>query len=211
MAKLLMKAIFTLFTLFLTTIYGNAQDKTLPISVSVFNNGTSLPGQGFAGIFSRTIHPGISLGTYHLYRKKSKHELFQTLKLGYFYHQFAQHGIQLYSELGYRYFTKAGIYGEGLLGLGYLHSIPDVEQFRLENGRYVKKASYGRPQFMGTVSLAAGYDLHTSLRWPLRIFLQYQFWLQTPFVNKYVPLLPNTAFHLGAVYQLSKKKVTENR
>lgn len=174
----------------------------LPLSLTVFNNGTSLPGAGYARVFSKTIHPGITLGTYHLYRKKERSEIFQTLKLGYFYHRHAQHGIQLYSELGYRYLNQSGFYAEGLIGAGYLHSIAAIQQFKWEDGKYVKKANWGRPQFMATVSLAAGYDFKVKSKTPLRLFLQYQFWLQTPFVNKYVPLLPNTALHIGAIYPL---------
>jgi len=196
------------FLLLFAAVSAAAQNKDLPLSLSIFNNGTSLPGRGYAGVFSKTIHPGISLGTAHLYRKGIHSELFQTLKLGYFYHQYNQHGLQLYSELGYRYLTGSGFYGEGLLGAGYLHSFADVQQFRLENGRYVKKKNWGRPQLMATLSLALGYDLKPHCGLPLKFFLQYQFWLQTPFVNKYVPLLPNTALHLGAIYSLRWHKQT---
>jgi hypothetical protein len=192
---------FSIFLL-LISFSAKAQQTGLPLSVSLFNNGTSLPGAGYAGVFSKTIHPGITLGTYHVYRKKERSEIFQTLKLGYFYHRHAQHGIQLYSELGYRYLNQSGFYAEGLIGAGYLHSIAAIQQFKWENGKYVKKANWGRPQFMATVSLAAGYDFKIKSKKPLQLFLQYQFWLQTPFVNKYVPLLPNTALHIGAIYLL---------
>ena len=192
---------FSIFLLLLS-FSAKAQQTGLPLSVSLFNNGTSLPGAGYVGVFSKTFHPGITLGTYHVYRKKERSEIFQTLKLGYFYHRHAQHGIQLYSELGYRYLNQSGFYAEGLIGAGYLHSIAAIQQFKWEDGKYVKKANWGRPQFMATVSLAAGYDFKIKSKTPLRLFLQYQFWLQTPFVNKYVPLLPNTALHIGAIYLL---------
>lgn len=181
-----------------------AQDKPLPLTLSLFNNGTSLPGQGYLGIFSKTIHPGICLGTYHLYRSGNRFEIFQTLKLGYFYHRHAQQAIQLYSELGYRYRTKPGFYAEGLLGAGYLHSFAGVQQFKWEDGAYVQKKNFGRPQFMATASLVAGYDLKMKTGLPLQLFLEYQFWLQTPFVNKYVPLLPNTSLHIGVQYKLPR-------
>lgn len=187
-----------------------AQEKQTPLSLSIFNNGTSLPGSGYAGVFSRNIHPGLTLGTAHLYRVRQKSRLFQTLKLGYFYHRHNQHAIQLYSELGYRYNIGKGFYAAALAGGGYLHSFADVEQYMLENGKYVRKANTGRPQLMVSASLAAGYDLAPKTGIPLSLFLQYQFWLQAPFVKKYVPLLPNTALHLGASYILKRtsKKTT---
>lgn len=169
-----------------------------------------LPGAGYAGIFSKNIHPGITLGTSYLYGSGKRHELFQTLKLGYFYHHFSQHAVQLYSELGYRYNTKPGIFVQGLLGVGYLHSFPDVQQFTLKNGEYVRRTNLGRPQFMGSVALGLGYDLRKNIKIPISLFLQYQFWIQAPFVNKYVPVLPNSAVHIGAIYQLKYGKLAVN-
>src|SRR6188472_3829621 len=104
-----MKQLFlSLFLLLSLLSAGIAQNKKLPISLSIFNNGSKLPGSGYLGVFSKTIHPGFAIGTYHFYRQREKSELFQTLKLGYFYHRFAQHAIQLYTEAGYRYLTKSG-------------------------------------------------------------------------------------------------------
>src|SRR5437016_5313928 len=120
-----MKKTYILLLILLWSFAGLAQEKKLPISVSIFNIGSSLPGTGYLGVFSKNIHPGFNLGTYHLYNTGNKHEFFQTFKLGYFYHRFSQHAIQLYSEAGYRYLTKSGVYGEALLGAGYLHSFPD--------------------------------------------------------------------------------------
>lgn len=205
-----MKKLFWLIILLnyinLEPLFG--QDKKIPLSISIFNNGTSLPGTGYLGVFSKTIHPGITLGTYHLYHTGQKHEFFQTFKAGYYYHRFVQHGIQLYSEAGYRYLTQSGIYGEALLGAGYLHSFPNMEVFVFKDGRYVKKRNFGKPQFMISTEVGGGYDLEARCKIPLRVFLLYQFWMQTPFVNKYVPLLPNTALHLGVRYMIRKKNKT---
>jgi hypothetical protein len=59
---------------------------------------------------------------------------------------------------------------------------------------------------MLSAAIAAGYDFQVKGKMPLRLFLQYQFWMQTPFVNKYVPLLPNAALHIGGIYQLPKNR-----
>jgi hypothetical protein len=52
--------------------------------------------------------------------------------------------------------------------------------------------------------LELGYSLRMPTGAPVRFFLAYQFWLQTPFIKQYVPLLPNTALHLGASVPLRK-------
>lgn len=192
------------------SLTGQARDGNLPVSLSIFNNGTSLPGQGYAGLMSKTFHPGFSIGLTHNYKTKKTMSLFQTFKLGYFYHRHAQSGIQLYTEAGYRYQSSIGIYGEALLGVGYLHSIPDMQQFKWTEEGYVSKTNLGRPQAMGTVSLVAGYHFKNTKTFPHRLFVQYQFWIQAPFVNKYVPVLPNTALHVGLVYYLPKKNTQKN-
>jgi hypothetical protein len=196
-----MKKFFT--TCFLSLLaFASFGQRSLPVSLSFFDNQTQL----LTAVFGGRFHPGLSIGTYHLYRQKPHHEWFQTLKLGYFYHQFSEQAVQLYTEAGYRYLHKSGTYAEALAGVGYLHAFPDVQQFDFENGRYVQKKNFGRPQFMATAALLLGYDFDKKGKWPLRLFLEYQFWLQMPFVNKYVPVLPNTAIHLGVVYQLPLKK-----
>lgn len=179
--------------------------REIPISLSLSNNGSQMPGSGYFGVFSKTVHPGITLGSSYTYRLKEKSAVFQTAKLGYFYHRFAQHAVQLYTELGYRHYVYKPFYVEALLGGGYLHSFPDVQQFEWRNGKYVRLSNLGRSQAMVAISGVAGYDIGRITKTPLKLFLQYQFAVQTPFVNKYVPLLPNAAFHIGAVYTFQNK------
>ncbi len=176
----------------------------LGLSGSVFTNGTALPGQGYAGMISKTVHPGIDLGVRYNYHPAKQDGLFQTLKIGGFYHRHAQTGIRLFTETGYRIRITKAIYAEGLIGAGYLHMIPDVEQFKWTSEGYTRKKGIGRAQLMTTASLAAGYTLPVPK--DVQFFIQYQFWLQAPFVKKYVPVLPNSAFHIGIHYPLFKGK-----
>lgn len=166
---------------------------TRPFNISLFNNATLLPGAGELGVFGIPVHPGCRIGTAFVLREKEKSEWFQTVQLGYFYHQYVHHAIQLYTETGYRYGFAPRWDAEGLIGLGYLHAIPSTPSFKLKDGQYKKLSSLGRPQLMGGATLGLGY----TLRPELRVFLQSQFYIQVPFVREYVPVLPNIAFHIG--------------
>ena len=167
-----------------------------PISITVFNNATLLPGAGVLGVWGVPAHPGFSVGTEFRYNHDQKNEWFQTVRVGYFYHRYVQHGIQLYSEAGYRYHFGVPIDLESRLGAGYLHSIPAAQVFELsENGTYTRQSSIGRPQAMVSISLGGGYTFQNMGN--LRLFLAYQVYLQMPFVKEYVPILPNSALHLG--------------
>ncbi len=179
--------------------------KQKAFELSLFNNGTFMPGKGALGIWSRTLHPGISVGKRFYYRQKEKSQLFQTAKLGYFYHRHAQHGFQLYTELGYRYKFTPDFFAEANLGVGYLHSVPALQIFELKDGVYKKPGNKGRHQFMGGLTLKVGYNLQAATKLPMDVFAGYQFWVQSPFVNKYVPVLPNNSVHLGAIYYFKRK------
>jgi hypothetical protein len=205
-----------------------AQDsiRYIPLGISFFNNQTSLPIGMKLGMRHAPVHPGIRLSYLHYYsrKKERRSDLFQSYHLAYYYHRYSQHGIQLYSELNYRYPLWKYFQTEAGAGAGYLHAIPDLEQFTFNSssGEYEKKKFKGRPQAM--LSFYAGFSVPLRKRKALsgecvmcrsrasvssaipRIFIQYQFWLQMPFVKNYVPILPNTALHLGFVAPLKCKK-----
>ncbi|MFN7119751.1 MAG: hypothetical protein ACK4TA_23360 [Saprospiraceae bacterium] len=166
-----------------------------PLVISVFNNSTLLPGSGKLGFWGVPMHPGFSVGTEFRYNDNNISEWFQTAKLGYTYHRYVQHSIQLFSELGYRHHFAAFDL-EGRLGIGYLHAISDAQIFELNSeGIYERKHTLGRPQGMASMSIGMGYTVAACN--DLRVFLAQQFYLQTPFVNEYVPVLPSSAFHVG--------------
>lgn len=200
---------FITFFILIRVPLGLAQEtaaRPTPVELSFFNNGTFMPGKGILGIWSPTFHPGLSLGTRFYYSQKEKSQWFQAVKLGYFYHRHAQHGIQLYTESGYRYQFTPAWYLEPKLGAGYLLSIPAMQLFEFKDGAYRQKNFKGRHQLMAGLNLSLGYSFQKKMKLPLDAFLGYQFWVQSPFVNKYVPVLPNNSVHIGGVYYFTKSK-----
>lgn len=200
--------VFFFFILYISN-FCSAQDSTkskcsYPLIISVYDNITSYPQNGISDMFKSPLHPGILIGTAKVYRKGKRSELFQTLKLSYFFHRYVQHGIQLYTELGYRNTLNFGGGFEVPLGLGYMHSIPANQKFIFKDGEYKKQFPFGRPQAM--ISLAPGifYDFRKKTKIPARVFVSYQVWFQMPFVKSYVPILPNTSLHIGTYLFLNK-------
>lgn len=196
---------FLLHIFFLSLLVqgGTAQGKDLsyPLEFSLFNNGNFMPGAGVLGIWSPKIHPGFSVGTRFFYSQKDNHELFQTVKLGYFFHRHSQQAFQLYSEFGYRYKFARDFFVEPRFGAGYMLSIPNMQIFEFKDGEYLQKKWKGRHQLMGGLNVSIGYSFDKA-KLPLELFLGYHFWVQAPFVNKYVPVLPNNSVHVGAIYYL---------
>ena len=180
--------------------------KKIPLFITLYDNTTSLPGYGNLGLYT-SPHIGFTAGTYHNYKSNDKRDIFQNFRVGGFYHQLSEFAIQLYSETGYRYKFKGGFDVEGMAGGGYLHSFPDLQQFVFKDGQYVQKKTFGRPGIMATAAVGVGYDLaRTHSKKPVRLFIQYQFWIQAPFVKNYVPVLPNTALQFGLRFYIIKKE-----
>ncbi|CAA9316962.1 MAG: hypothetical protein AVDCRST_MAG56-6690 [uncultured Cytophagales bacterium] len=201
-----MKGVYPLVVFLLVSASGGAQQRQRwPLRAAVFSNATLLPPVVLTRIFAEPLHPGLSLGTTYTYRNNGRHELLQTFRAGYFYHRYNQHAIQLYTEAGYRLHSRSGLDAGLLIGGGYLHAIPTTPTFAWNGrGSYDRKRSLGRPRAMISSALELGYSPRMPTGAPVRFFLAYQFWLQTPFLKQYVPLLPNTALHLGASVPLRK-------
>lgn len=206
MKRAMLSGISLLMVLMLTCQQSFTQNIiTRPLVISFYNNATLLPGAGQLGVWGVPVHPGVSAGTEFRYNDDAKNEWFQTAKFSYHYHRYVQHSIQLFSEIGYRYHFNRPFDVESRLGLGYLHAISDAQIFELnEQGSYERKRTLGRPQAMASLSIGGGYRFQ---QWgDLRLFVAYQFYVQVPFVNEYVPVLPNTALHLGVAFPFFKTK-----
>jgi hypothetical protein len=174
------------------------------LSFAVTNNASSYPFQYMAGYFENPLHPGFELGYGKTSGRKKHHEWFGELKLGYFYHQFVQHGIPIYFNGGYRYHFSHRFSMDAAIGAGYLHSIATTDVLKLEDGEYVNAKGIGRPQIMVAVTFGAGYNVKMDKTDSLRIFLQYQARAQLPFNDDYVPILPYNQIALGFSIPIKK-------
>lgn len=166
-----------------------AQDQ---LSISLFNHATTLPPKGFSG----PLHPGIDIGiSTHLKPKENTLSFFHW-KLGYYYHRLVHQGIQLYGEYNKQYKILKPISLGWSGGLGYLHTFELHEKFILGgDGTYRRTGRLGKPHAQASLAL------QILGRWGYWApFAEYRLRLVSPFVNKYVPLLPSTSLHLGAYF-----------
>lgn len=200
-----MKLLFKIM-LFFIPIFGYSQNWMYkPISIELINNATMLPPASMTAIAKQPLHPGIVLGYEFGWKEKERSKWYQTAKLGYYYHQFVNQNIQLYTEFGYRQKIKKLMINGGLLG-GYLHQIPLSKKIVLQSdGTYDANRNFGRAQAMVGATIGTGYNLGTAEQ-PFTLLLNYQFWVQTPFVSGYVPVLPNGTLSLGVQFKLHKAK-----
>lgn len=184
-----------LFVLCYSANLFSQKHKLQHISIAVTTLHTALPFGSFGNLFTKDFHPGFEAGTGFNWKTKTKHDWFQTFKLGYSYQRFVQHTIALYTEFGYRYKLFKTFSVNAALGAGYLHAIPAQKIFVLQgDGSYKKKTNLGRPQAMAALSAGIEKKMTAS---GTNVFLNYQQRLQFPFIKSYVPLLPANMIMLG--------------
>ena len=199
-----MRHILTLGLLILS-LASTAQKKKY-LSFALTNNASSYPFQYLAGYVENPLHPGFEVGIGKTTGIIKHHEWFGELKIGYFYHQFVQHGIPIYFNGGYRYHFNHRFSMDAALGAGYFHSIATTDVLKLENGEYENAKGIGRPQIMAAIGFSAGYRVKINKTDSARIFFQYQSRVQLPFNDDYVPILPYNQIALGIAVPLKSKK-----
>lgn len=201
-----MKQVLTALLLFL--FLPVTAQKQHEYSISLTNNATAFPFGILSGYTSSPLHPGFELGWSRTLQEKPRHDWYRTVTAGYFFHRFIQHGIPLYVNYGYRYKLTKQFMMDASLGGGYFHSVPATEVLKPDdNGNYRNAKGIGRPQAILAFTLGAGYRV-TIHQQPVRLFLQYQVRLQTPFVRSYVPVLPYNQVAAGATMRFPFPKKT---
>jgi hypothetical protein len=166
-------------------------------SLAFTNNHSAFPFSSFSSLVTGEWHPGFEIGTGFNWSEHKKHDWYQDFKLGYFNHQFVQHGIPLYTNFGYRYKFSKHFNAQAGLGAGMLFSIPDHKRYKLNSDGNYEAHNKVRLQGMFVFNVGAGYKFFLEKQHPLEAFLTYQQRIQTPYVPSYVPLLPYNSLMLG--------------
>jgi hypothetical protein len=182
----------------------SAQDSTIcccnrwQASISISQNAANL-----GNAFVAPLHPGITVGANVRLNKNTKHQVFETFKVGYLYHQYIQHAIQAYSEIGYKYKADAGYAVAAMIGGGYVHSISDLPTFEMDaNGVYKRVNNAVNPNYMITLGATAGYDL-SKIGLPMSAFVGYGFTAQAVFIRQTSPLIAYSQARIGVAIPFS--------
>ena len=204
-----MRQLIALLMLLPLTYYVSAQQKKYA-GLAIFNTEPALPFGKFKGLFTDALHPGIEFSYGNNFNMKKKHDWFLEYKLAYFYHRYVQHGIPLYSDLGYRYRFSKSLSAETAIGAGYMKSIPASQVFiQGTGGNYEKKNGKGREQVIATYGIGGRYFLNPAAAHQWSLFIHYQQRIQFPFVKSYVPFLPYNSFMIGISRSFGKNNLKQ--
>jgi len=104
-------------------------------------------------------HPGLMIGTQSELRRTPRYQMYYTLNTGIYTHRKNHNAFMLSSEIANRLSTKKGLFGELLLGGGYLHTWPQGDVYIREDDGGVKQSTdWGRPHLMVSSSLGIGWQ-----------------------------------------------------
>ena len=178
-----------------------AQNGSLPLNLSLFNESTAIP---YTRFFTTPVHPGIQIGTEFNYQTKAHSRLFQTANVYYFYHRYLAQGYGLSTDFGYEYRSNLGVAFSGLIGVGYLHTFTTAEEFTFSNGKYEKRPDKGNARITPSLALEAGYYLKPKETSSSKIFIRYQSWVEYPYSPGFIPLMSHINLHLGFKFFIQK-------
>jgi hypothetical protein len=164
------------------------------LSFAVSNSHTAKPFGSFAGLFYKDFHPGIESGYGIIEKSQKKYELFVDFKLGYLFHRWVQHNISLSVNGGYRYLLNPTWGAGAKLGVGYQLSIPTSKVYTFGDDGLKDEGHIVRSQFITNLGFFTDKKINDK---GMRIFMEYQQKIQTPFIREYVPLLPYNNLLLG--------------
>ena len=197
-----MKKSIAVVLLFFPLFMQGQNGKAGLFSVAVFNNATLLPPASISATFNQPIHIGVTLSDEFGWKQAGRHKWFQNAGLSYFYHRYVYQALLLNTQAGYRWMVK-GFSMEGYLQAGYMHAFYLTDRSAMQDdGTYSSGMGFGKPQFIAGAGIGLGYDFgkDEQIR---RIFVNYDFRLQMPFVSGYVPMLPNGSLGLGFQFNIN--------
>jgi hypothetical protein len=194
-----------LFFFLLTSALALSQ-RQKEFSLALTNNNTAFPFSKFGSLFTTAFHPGVEAGYNFNWKTAPRHDWFQTVKAGYFFHRFVQHAVPIYTQFGYKYKWGEHLRLSGALGAGYLHSVPATAVLEQdEGGNYENGKGIGRSQVLFNVAFGVHYGWALKSGKRITPFFTYQQQIQAPFVRSYVPLLPYSNVALGVSYPFTRK------
>lgn len=174
-----------------------------PITVSIFNEATSIP---FTTFINRPIHPGVQVGTEVNWKEKAKFRLYPSFNIGYLFHRSLFQGLYANVKIGFDLKTRFGLNVKSQLGVGYLHTFATQQEFQFENGRYVSKPDRGNARIMPSLTLGLGYNLQKENPTSPEVFVLYESWIEYPYSPEFIPVMAHTNFHIGSKFFLNKNE-----
>lgn len=181
----------------LLLLFTSALNAQQAITVAVINESTTIP---FSSFVETPIHPGFQIGTEFAGRSKKQFRWYPAINVGYLFHEKLFQGLYANVDLGVDFDTRTGFNLKSKMGLGYLHTFTNQQEYQWNGLEYQSKRDAGNARVMPSIALGIGY--HNRRRNPEspEFFLLYQSWIEYPYSPGFIPLMSHTNLHLGTKF-----------
>ena len=166
---------------------------------AISNSHTAKPLGSFFSLFHKEFHPGFEISRGKILKQANKHQWLGELTLSYLYHRWVQQNLALSANGGYRRLFGENWGAVAKLGAGYQLSMPAGKVYAITDNGLKEKGHILRSQAIAAISIGADKTINQR---GVKLFMDYQQKIQTPFINEYVPLLPYNTLLLGASFPI---------
>lgn len=146
-------------------------------------------------------HPGMTLGMEYSISASPNHQMILSTNMGGYVHPRNNTSLFLREQWGQRVCFRNGVFIEQFIGLGYLHHFAQGGKIYevLPNGAVVKVPNNGRPMFMPSVGVGAGYDLGKLTGKKIMLYVRPELFWKAPFNGYY---LTHLALNAGLIFNI---------
>lgn len=150
------------------------------------------------------LHLGGTL-SYEIQKNHRKYFRFShVFQLGYFHHQDLNQVAYLSWKPQFQMRLGNLLELHAIPGLGYAHSFSTQQLYHLENGRYQKARSLGRPHVIPSIGVGFGMDL-SRFEVPMEVFFRQEYMVLFPNARR-LPISLNSIRGVGLKYFFDIKK-----
>lgn len=181
--------------------YAAKGQRVWPLTVALSNEATAIP---FTVLFPESVHPTVQIGTEFCYKSGAHSYRYQTVNIGYMYHQYLFQGFYLNSEFGYDYFLSKHLSLKTNVGLGYLHTFTTGTEYQLKDGAYSAGSDKGNARMMPTLAVGLGYRIRKQDVQSPEVFLLYKSWVEYPYSPGFIPVMTHINVEMGVKFNLNK-------
>lgn len=192
-------------TVFIVHSQEKSQNNELKLNGSYFTHNITFP---FTTLSFQ--NQGIEINLEMIRNRNRTVSLLYNSSLSWYYHEQFANAFLLDFAIGCNIKPgSSGIFFNADIGLGYQLSLAPVYMYELnDNGDYVRDKFVSRSSLVIPVSVKLGYTFQ-KVKFPVSIFVKYKWFVQTPYIDDVVPIVPHGTLHFGlgiGLNSISKNK-----
>ncbi|MEM1326370.1 MAG: hypothetical protein AAGI23_10470 [Bacteroidota bacterium] len=163
-------------------------------NISLVHHTVGIP---FKDFFKKPLNLGLSFSVDFPYTDRQ----FQRLEVGWYKHKNFASALWVKTDYVRRFQDSEGLFADVRGGIGFIRDFNALDSYELTSeGVYQLKKRHGKSGLIGGLGVAGGYSFEPAEATQLSPFLDYQGFIQFPYLN-IAPVLPHSLLSIGTRFQ----------